>query len=575
MDRLLLIILLIQTVIISYLVYKTIRNSESYNSLETKITKVLDILTTTKINKSKKNRIRKIFSEDKIESIPITELTNIEAKEFFLQHESYANFALPPYIKFEKLLYTLDEEIEKNSNFLSSDTEKRPQKMDAVNYKLLSNKDGQYDWRPFEIVHPVLYVDIIRIITIEENWNEIVSALDNLQKKSLVECKSFPRKSYSNESDQAENISNWFEQIEQESISQSLKYRYIFKTDVTDCYGSIYVHSIPWALHTKKWCKQYHNNKDKKKKDKYKNSIGGRLERYLLSIQNNQTNGIPQGNVLSDLLAELVLAYADVELSQKLSTDIKSKIKIIRYRDDYRIFTNEKAVGEEVLNALTGVLVELGMKLSKGKTSVSEKIIEDSIKMNKLKWKVSYPVTKEFTPLTHLVVLLEFSRNYNNASVLKKELTNLYKSIVDWNYFKQDILTLISYTVEIAVHNPGVYPHCAALLSKFINSIEDNSERDEIFRLIKEKLGRIPNNEWLEIWLQRVIIKHNQDYKFDSKICQSVSKGIFDIWDSSWLRRNYMKTIKEIRVIDMEVIEEMDEVIQPVEFELFNNDKSL
>jgi hypothetical protein len=53
-----------------------------------------------------------------------------------------------------------------------------------------------------------------------------------------------------------------------------------------------------------------------------------------------QTNGIPQGSVLMDFIAEMVLGYIDERLSQCL--DKKMDYRIIRYRDDYRIFTNSK-----------------------------------------------------------------------------------------------------------------------------------------------------------------------------------------------------------------------------------------
>jgi hypothetical protein len=53
-----------------------------------------------------------------------------------------------------------------------------------------------------------------------------------------------------------------------------------------------------------------------------------------------QTNGIPQGSVLMDFIAEMVLGYIDERLSECL--DKNMNYHIIRYRDDYRIFTNNK-----------------------------------------------------------------------------------------------------------------------------------------------------------------------------------------------------------------------------------------
>ena len=51
-----------------------------------------------------------------------------------------------------------------------------------------------------------------------------------------------------------------------------------------------------------------------------------------------QTNGIPQGSALMDFVAELVLCYIDSLLSEQIEGIEKSEYKIIRYRDDYRIF---------------------------------------------------------------------------------------------------------------------------------------------------------------------------------------------------------------------------------------------
>jgi hypothetical protein len=38
--------------------------------------------------------------------------------------------------------------------------------------------------------------------------------------------------------------------VEQKSIELGLEYDYIFHTDIVDCYGAIYTHSISWAIHT-------------------------------------------------------------------------------------------------------------------------------------------------------------------------------------------------------------------------------------------------------------------------------------------------------------------------------------
>jgi hypothetical protein len=55
-------------------------------------------------------------------------------------------------------------------------------------------------------------------------------------------------------------------------------------------------------------------------------------------MRHGQTNGIPQGSVLMDFIAEMVLGYADTLITKKLK-EIKcdKDYQILRYRDDFKI----------------------------------------------------------------------------------------------------------------------------------------------------------------------------------------------------------------------------------------------
>jgi len=199
----------------------------------------------------------------------VLSLNSEEAKTFFLKHESYINVDLPPYIKFDSLLKKVSNDI-LSSQDLSGVQAKKPDSFENVNYKLFHNKNGKYDWRQFELIHPFIYVSLVKEISKEDNWKLIKTRFESIKTKSLVECMSLPIVSESDKSDKAEQILNWWEQIEQKSLELSMDYSYVYHTDITDCYGSIYTHSIPWALHSKKVAKA-------KKQDKNfnKNYIGG------------------------------------------------------------------------------------------------------------------------------------------------------------------------------------------------------------------------------------------------------------------------------------------------------------
>lgn len=303
----------------------------------------------------------------------ILDLTHEEARKFFLKDESYFSFDLPKYFTFSELLKNVSNEIEgKSINELWREC---PNKFKNVNYKLLTNKDGKYAWRPFQLIHPALYVALVHKISEKKNWETIRNKFIEFGKNHQIKCTSLSIESGTQQSDKAEQISHWVQEVEQKSIELSLDYEFLYRTDITDCYGSIYTHSVPWALHGRKESK---DNRDDN------SLVGNNIDRLLQAMSWGQTNGIPQGSTLIDFIAEMVLGYADCLLSERIA-ELKD-FEIIRYRDDYRIFVNNPQDGEEILKNLTEVLIGLSLKLNESKTIKSSDVIKDSIKPDKFYW---------------------------------------------------------------------------------------------------------------------------------------------------------------------------------------------
>ena len=87
-----------------------------------------------------------------------------------------------------------------------------------------------------------------------------------------------------------------------------------------------------------------------------------------------------------DFIAELVLGYADLKLGKRLKQEEIKNYKILRYRDDYRIFSNSPIVNDCIVKCLTEIMIELGLKLNADKTNASANVIKGSIKSDKLYW---------------------------------------------------------------------------------------------------------------------------------------------------------------------------------------------
>lgn len=313
----------------------------------------------------------------------LIELSHLEARQYFLKQESYCSIELPKYFNFQPLLDTLSQ----NSNIKNIPLGEA-KKLNDVNYKFLTNKDGKYAWRPIQLINPVIYVNLVDKITKEENWKIIVNRFNKFQEINKIKCFSIPLVSKEEKSDKAISILNWWQQIEQQSLELSLEFDCLMNTDITDCYSSIYTHSIPWALHGKEVIKNDIANPTKPKT----HFLGNDIDLTIQSMQFSQTNGIPQGSALMDFIAELVIGYADEELSLKIENHnniADNKINdyyILRYRDDYRIFATNQETLIKIAKLLTETLFELNFKLNSQKTFITENIVRDVIKPDKLYW---------------------------------------------------------------------------------------------------------------------------------------------------------------------------------------------
>jgi hypothetical protein len=287
----------------------------------------------------------------------VLSLDNLQAKKFFLEEESYTSLELPPYFTFKQVLSLLANE--KLDQKAVDDAKKH----ENVNCVLYGNKDGKHSWRKYELINPLLYASLVNTITEQPEWNLICQRFKELSVNASIKCMSIPVLSDHNKTQKASQVSEWVNEVEKESIRLALDFELFYQTDVTDCYGSIYTHSVAWAIHSKKISKA---------KRKYKELLGNRIDQHLQAMSHGQTNGIPQGSVLMDFIAEMLLAYADSELSDRISHLAPDDYRILRYRDDYRIFVRESPRGDIIMKALSEVMIELGLRLHTLKTTRSD-----------------------------------------------------------------------------------------------------------------------------------------------------------------------------------------------------------
>lgn len=496
----------------------------------------------------------------------LLELTHTEAREAFLKQESYCSVELPKYFNFQPLLDALSQ----NGN-VGNIPLVDAKKLNDVNYKFLTNKDGKYSWRPIQLINPVIYVNLVNRITKKENWELIKIRFKKFQENENIRCYSIPTVSLNpTKSNKALNIQNWWQQIEQQSLELSLDFDCMMNTDITDCYGSVYTHTIPWALHGEKLIKNDFLFPSSPKK-KY---LGNDIDTTIRSMQFSQTNGIPQGSMLMDFIAEMILGYADAKLSFKIKNyNRKNSIgnyTILRYRDDYKIFASSQETLIKIAKLLTETLFELNFKINSQKTFITENIVSNVIKPDKSYW--NEVKQSEKTLQKHLFLIHSLAEKHPNSGSLTTALTKfLEERVYPITLFQEEnSKVLVSILVDIAFKNPRTYPVITAILSKILSLEIKNETVTEILNAIENKFDKIPNVGHLQIWLQRLTIKSDRNKNYTETLCKKVIDNNTNIWNLNWLTNQTIKDdILNNPIIDEENINEIEQVIEPNEVKIF------
>lgn len=473
----------------------------------------------------------------------ILNLNEKEANKFFLKSKSYSNIDLPSYFIFQDLLDRISKKLEgkKLSDFRSS----TPRDFENVNYKLLSNKDGKYAWRPFQLIHPAIYVSLVNCITQKDNWKIIKDRFKLFQNEPKIECQSLPVISEEEtKTDKSAQILTWWELVEQRSIVLSLDFKYVVHTDITDCYGTIYTHSLSWALHTKK--------KAKKKKNRNKNSlIGVAIDNHLQDMSYGQTNGIPQGSILMDFIAEIVLGYVDLLLAERINELKIRDYKILRYRDDYRIFANDSYQVKQITKELSELLSQIGLRLNAEKTETSDDIIKSSIKPDKRYWISNKRIAENKQKWLIQIYLL--SEKFPNSGTVDTQMRRFLETLESSKKKDSNIDTIISLVTEIGIRNPRVVPTVIAVQSILINKIPVR-RRLEVTNKIKSKFNQIPNSSFIKVWFQRLYIKINKNQKYEEPLCKKVNIKTETIWNNKWLDKSLMDIIDKTEIVEHQIL---------------------
>lgn len=196
----------------------------------------------------------------------------------------------------------------------------------------------------------------------------------------------------------------------------SLRYRFFAKLDIQNFFGSIYTHSITWAIVGDKHLgKEY-------SKSSLKNTFASQSDIVQQKSNDNETNGIIIGPEINRVIADIILTQCDYNIEKKLNQqniNFNKDYKIYRFVDDYYIFSSKYEILEMIEQEISKELSNFNLKLNLEKNQIKEQpfsLADSSIVQLK-------HILNTFNNLRELKAL-KLSNNTNAIEKYRQLLTN-------------------------------------------------------------------------------------------------------------------------------------------------------
>lgn len=529
----------------------------------------------------------------------VLSLDSKDAMDFFLKSEQYHGFELPEYFVFDELLQNVKRIVEDTPYEECLQNGISPENLSNVNLDILLNKDGHYAVRPIVLANPFLYYFLVREICDESSWILIKKLFEKFQVPHITSCAMPVIPKGTEPFHKSTTIINWWNSMEQRSIELSLEFRYMFVTDITNCYGSVNPQAFDWAF----------SLKDTRFENGNKNSISKNIQKYLRAFQQGRNIGIPQGSAIFDFIGEIILGYSDLLLHEAIhKAGITNPYEIIRYRDDYRIFCNDKDVLEKISYILQHVLESLNFRMNSKKTKISNSIVTDAVKSDKLAYIYNTPIFNkkgcDFDSFEkHLLYILMFARQYPDSGSIRTMLSDIDNRIEDWlKPYEEEVTTIpiledgepktekvtkqrrlvggsvhamSAICTQIALENVGCCHYALRVLSRMVDSLKDENEKSTIVNLVYTKLCKQPNSDYIQLWLQNMTYQQDKitgKSPYKMRLCRVVDRNKkVELWNNEWLKPNLYSNLHYDNVVDAEVLKKVTPVITFRERRAYDN----
>jgi hypothetical protein len=261
--------------------------------------------------------------------------------------------------------------------------------------------------RELAIVNPLPYWRLARVIS--DNWIHIKAAAE-LSPISLTKpISGLPREL------------PWGRDIHAARARVRSTGKFVMQADVSNFYGSVYTHTIPWALHTKEETRRTLRDKE------LPPLLGDDFDKIFRSLQDGQSVGLPVGPDASLLIAEIILSSID----ERVFADCNDRG--FRFVDDYELVFESESTALDARNKLQSALAEYRLALNPLKTRIERLPVPLADGWSRNLWAIiaQKRVLKKREIIDFFDRAFQLARAEPTAGVLKFALGKLCRKLID------------------------------------------------------------------------------------------------------------------------------------------------
>ena len=319
--------------------------------------------------------------------------------------------------------------------------------------------------------------------------------------------------------------------------SKSFGKKFRVHTDISNCFNSIYSHSLSWALVGIDEAKEKSGNK-------FNSEWFNQYDFHLRNTKRGETQGIPIGPTTSNVSVEVILGKVDAVL-------IKNKFDFQRHIDDYECFCLTREDADRFILILGKELAKYKLTLHLNKTKIIElphphedewTIELKSALPSRLQNDNDAPKLSPSEALSFLNKAILLNKATPDGSVLK------YAIHIILNYLQDNTApSVYSCVLNLAWHYPILIPFLDTLIEK--SDLRPDSYTENLNQIILEnaKHSRSDGMCWpLHIFRKYDVVPSDEiiDIILESKDCVAITILNSFIKDNNKIK-NFAKSIIE------------------------------